>query len=337
MCWRSRSWTSRGAFAALAALALFAAACGGDDDDELREIAFMAGFRAQANLPFVAVYVADANGYFEEEGLSVTIRHSSGADEHLKLLLAQEIEFITGTAAQALRRYADALPLRAVALFGQRGDQGFVVRADAGIASPADFRGRSVGFKAGVVPAELHALLATAGLTVDDVRLQAVGFDPRVFIEGQVEVYPVFLDNEPDTIRRAGVEITVIDPHDHGVPTLGLTYLAHERTLAEEPELVERFLRASLRGALWARDHIDEAVEITLRFAPGADPEHQRFLLETDLANAERPDGIGRSTPEQWEALAEVLLRYGVLEDPVDATAVFDSTAIEHIYEQGLD
>ncbi|MDA0256951.1 MAG: ABC transporter substrate-binding protein [Chloroflexi bacterium] len=335
MSWISRSLRSRRALASLAALALLAAACGGSDEEGLQEITFMAGFRAQANLPFVAVYVADANGYFEEEGLAVTIRHSSGADEHLKLLLEQDVEFITGTGAQALRRYADGLPLRAVALFGQRGDQGFVARADSGIAAPADFRGRSVGFKAGVVPAELHALLATAGLTIDDVRLQAVGFDPRVFIEGQVEVYPVFLDNEPDTIRRAGVEIVVIDPHEHGVPTLGLTYLAHEATLAEDPQLVERFLRATLRGALWARDNVEEAVEITVRFAEGADPAHQRFLLETDLANAERADGIGRSTPDQWQALAEVLLRHGVLDEPVDATAVFDATAIERIYANG--
>lgn len=331
---------SIGALAALAALALLTGACSATTDDhgdEVREITFMAGFRAQANLPFVAVYVADANGYFEEEGLAVTIRHSSGADEHLKLLLERDVAFITGTAAQALRRHADGLPVRAVALFGQRGDQGFVVRADSGIESPADFRGRTVGFKAGVVPAELHALLATAGLTVDDVNLQAVGFDPRVFIEGQVEVYPVFLDNEPDTIRRAGIGITVFDPHDHGVPTLGLTYLAHQEMLAEDPALVERFLRATLRGAAWAGEHVEEAVEITLAFAEGADPDHQRFLLETDLQNAHRADGLGRSTSDQWESLAEVLLRYDVLGEPLDAAAVFDATAVERIYADGLN
>ena len=264
----------------------------------------MAGFRPQANLPFVAVYVADANGYFEEEGLDVTIRHSAGADEHIKLLLEGEVAFTTGTAAQSLRQYAEGLPLRAVALFGQRGDQGFVTRAGSGIRSPADFRDRSVGFKAGVVPAELHALLATAGLSVDDVNLQAVGFDPRVFIEGQVDVYPVFLNNEPDTIRRAGVEINVIDPHEYGVPTLGVVYLAREETVADDPDLVERFLRAALRGAAWGRDHVEEAVEITLTFADGASADHQRFLLETDLASAHRDDGMGRSTPDQWEALA---------------------------------
>lgn len=322
---------------ALAALVLSAAACGGGDDGGAREVTFMAGFRPQANLPFVAAYVADANGYFEQEGLAVTIRHSAGQDEHIKLLLEGEVAFTTGTAAQSLRQHAQGLPLRAIALFGQRGDQGFVTRVGSGIRSPADFRGRTVGFKAGVVPAELHALLASAGLSVEDVHLQAVGFDPRVFIEGQVDVYPVFLNNEPDTIRRAGVDINVIDPHEFGVPTLGVVYLARETTVADDPELVERFLRATLRGAAWAREHPREAVEITLTFAEGASADHQRFLLETDLRNAHREDGMGRSTPEQWEALAGVLLRHGVLESPVDAAAVFDGEAVERIYADGLE
>ena len=50
-------------------------------------VIFMAGFRAQANLPFVAAYAAKDQGFFSEEGLDVTIRHSSGQNEHLKLLL----------------------------------------------------------------------------------------------------------------------------------------------------------------------------------------------------------------------------------------------------------
>jgi ABC-type nitrate/sulfonate/bicarbonate transport system substrate-binding protein len=319
------------------AVALVWAACSEDDDDGLRSITFMAGFRAQANLPFVAVYVADAEGFFADEGLDVSIQHSSGQDEHVRLLLAKDIEFTTGTAAQALRRNVDGNPVQAVALFGQRGDQGFVAAADSGIDAPEDFAGRSVGFKAGVVPAELHALLATAGLTVDDVNLQGVGFDPRIFIEGEVDVFPVFLSNEPDTIRRAGLDINVFDPHDYGVPTLGVTYLAHSDLVEEDPELVERFLRATMRAVAWIEDHIDESVEVTLTFAEGADPEHQRFLLETDLANAQRDDGIGRASRGQWEALAGVLQQYGVIEPDadIDIDATWDGSIVDALYEDG--
>lgn len=346
--------------AALIALLLVtvavAAGCGDDDDGaastpapsstsggtseatasatpEPRAITFMAGFRAQANLPFVAVYVAEELGYFAEEGLTVDIRHSAGQDEHLKLLLAKEIEFTTGTAAQLLARRAEDLPVQAIALFGQRGDQGFVVRADSGITQPADFRGKTVGFKAGVVPAELKALLATADLTEEDVRLQGVGFDPRVFIEGGVDVYPVFLGNEPYAIRNAGVDIKVFDPADYGVATLGVTFLAHADTVAEDPDLVSRFLRAALRGAAYASEHVDEAVAITLEYAEGADAAHQKFLLETDLANARRADGIGRSDPAQWEALQATLLEFGALEQPTDAPAAMDSSFIDALYD----
>ena len=295
-------------------------------------ITFMAGFRPQANLPFVAAYVAKERGFFAEEQLDVDIQHASGADEHLKLLLDGRVQFVTGTAAQAIRRAHEGLPMVAVALFGQRGDQGFVVRADSGIKTSADFKGRTVGFKSGVVPAELDALLKGANLTRNDIKLVAVGFDPREFIERKVEVYPVFLDNEPNLIRKAGVEIRVLDPHDLGVPTLGLTYLAHRDTLTNDPRLVERFLRATLRATRWTREHPDEAIDIVLKYAPGADRAHQRFLLGVDLENAAREDGIGRGAARQWQDLGDLLTAYGVLSGKTDASKAWDGTIVDELY-----
>lgn len=301
---------------------------------EPRTLTFMAGFRPQANLPFAAVYVADAQGFFAEEGLTVNIQHSSGQDEHLKLLLEGSVQVTTGTAAQAVRRVEEDLPVVAVALFGQRGDQGYVASTASGITSPADFKGRSVGFKAGVVPAELLAMLKGAGLTRNDVNLVSVGFDPRVFMEGQVDVYPVFLNNEPDTIRRAGMAINVIDPHEFGVPTLGLTYLVTRDTLADG-DVVERFLRATMRATAWIEANRDAAVQIVLRHAEGADAEHQRFLLDTELANAARADGMGRATLDQWRALANLLREFDVIDSDVDVSRVFDGSIIDGLYERG--
>ncbi len=319
----------------LLALAVFAASCGDDaDDDDLERITFMAGFRAQANLPFVAAYVADAQGFFEDEGLAVDIQHASGQDEHLRLLLEGTVHFTTGTAAQVIRRRADDLPVVAVALFGQRGDQGYVTRADSGIEGPADFEGKTVGFKAGVVPSELQGLLRGVGLTENDVNLVGVGFDPRVFIDGDVDVYPVFLNNEPDTIRRAGVDINIIDPHDHGVPTLGLTFLARESTL-DDDDLVERFLRATMRAVAWIEANPDEAIEIVLQHAEGADPEHQRFLLDEDLAAAQRADGIGRASLDQWEALMQLLIEFDVIDGAIDVSTAWRGEIIDALYEGG--
>ena len=299
----------------------------------IEKVRFMAGFAPQANLPFVAVYVAQEKGFFAEERLEVEIRHSSGQDEHLKLLLNKDLDFITASSSQALRRSIEGLPTVAIALFGQRGEQGYVARADSGIKSPADFKGRTVGFKAGIVPAELEGMLKTVGLTRNDIKLVSVGFDPREFIEKKVDVYPVFLSNEPDTIRKAGVPITVIDPHDYQVPTLGLTYLAHKDTVSQRADVTERFLRATLRATKWIEANPDAAIEITLKYAKGAEPTHQRFLLGVDLDNAKRADGMGRASAAQWQGLADLLTGYKVLPRQMDAKQAYDFSIVDRLYE----
>ncbi len=301
----------------------------------LAKVTFMAGFRPQANLPFVAAYVAKEKGFFADENLEVDIKHSSGADEHLKFLLEGSIQFTTGTAAQALRRSSDGLPVIAVALYGQRGDQGYVARADSGIKGPKDFKGRTIGFKSGVVPAELDGMLANAGLKREDVKLVSVGFDVRAFVEKQVDIYPVFLSNEPFAIRKAGVEVNVIDPADFAVPTLGLTTLVNRETLTKDPALVERYLRATLRAVAWTQAHPDEAVQVVLKYAPGADAAQQRYLLDQDLATAKRADGIGRASKEQWQALADTLVKYGVLPKAPDVLQAFDSRLVDALYTRG--
>ena len=299
------------------------------------KVTFMAGFRPQANLPFVAAYVAKEKGFFADENLDVDIKHSSGADEHLKFLLEGSVQFTTGTAAQALRRSSDGLPVVAVALYGQRGDQGYVARADSNIKTPTDLKGRTIGFKSGVVPAELDGMLANAGLKREDVKLVSVGFDVRAFVEKQVEVYPVFLSNEPFAIRKAGVEINVLDPADFNVPTMGLTTLVNRETLTKDPVLVERYLRATLRAIAWTQAHPDEAIQVVLKYAPGADAVQQRFLLDADLKAASRPDGVGRSSKEQWQALADTLVKYQVLTKPPDVSLAFDSRLVDGLYARG--
>jgi ABC-type nitrate/sulfonate/bicarbonate transport system substrate-binding protein len=177
-------------------------------------------------------------------------------------------------------------------------------------------------------------MLGGAGLTPDDVELVSVGFDPRVFIEGGVDVYPVFLNNEPNTIRNAGVEINVIDPHHHEVPTLGLTYLVRESML-EDGDAVERFLRATLRAVTWIEANPDEAIEVVLTHAEGADPEHQRFLLDEDLAAAQRDNGIGRASLEQWEALMQLLIDHDVIDAPIDVDTAWRGEVIDALYDGG--
>ncbi|MEJ5311482.1 MAG: ABC transporter substrate-binding protein [Anaerolineae bacterium] len=301
---------------------------------EAKSLVFMAGYAPQANLPFVGVYVAQEKGFFAEEALTVDIRHTAGKGEHLQLLVAGTVDVTTQDAAVLLKRRADpGLPLVSIALIGQRGQQAFVALKESGLQTPQDWAGHKVGFK-GTPPPDLLALLDVAGLDESTVELINVGFDPRVLVEGLVDVYPVYNSNEPYLLQSWGYELTQWEAADYGIPTLGLTYVTTPDKIAQDPERLERFLRAALRGIAYAEEHVDEAVEIVLKYTgPEADPAHMRFMLETELADAHSAltdeHGIGWQTEEQWQRLIDSLLEYGALAGPVKASEAFTNQFLE--------
>lgn len=279
---------------------------------------FMAGYKPQANLPFVGVYVAKEQGFFQEENLTVTIEHSAGQGQHLQLLAAGKVQVTTQDAAVLLKRRADpGLPLVSIALIGQRGQQAYAALASSGMTTPKDWEGHTVGYK-GAQPPDLAAILQAAGADVSKVELVNVGFDPRLLTEGKVDVYPVYKSNEPYLIRSWGYDLTLWEAADFGVPNLGLAYVTSEEILASQPETLTRFLRAALRGIEYARSHPDEAVQAVLKYTgPETDPEHMRFMLESELADSQSAitdeHGLGWQTLEQWQALAEMLQQYDAL------------------------
>jgi len=294
---------------------------------QLEAMTFMAGFKPQANLPFVGAYVAKEKGFFEQNGLDVTIEHSAGRGEHVQLLVAGKVQVTTMDAATILQRRADpGLPVVSIALIGQKGQQAFAALASSGLRTPKDWEGKTVGYK-GTPPPDLYALLSAAGADVNKVTLVNVGFDPRVLVEGQVDVYPLFKSNEPFLLRSFGHELTIWDAADYGVPTLGLAYVTSESFLKANPDALTRFLRAALRGIAYAQENVDEAVQIVLKYAgPETKPDHMKFMLETELRDAQNERGFGAQDAARWQALADMLAKYQALPADIDVKAAFDTS-----------
>ena len=305
---------------------------------QTRTFHFMAGYKPQANLPFVGVYVAQARGYFAAQGLDVEITHATGQGEHLKLLLQGSVDVTTGDAESVLARRADDLPVQSIALLGQRGQRAFAVLEGSDVQSPKDFEGKTVGYKVYQTPDYL-AMLAINGVDRSRVQEVPVGFDPRLLAAGKVDVYPVFESNEPDILQRLGVPTRLFRPSDYGVPTLGLTYLTRQQLVDGDPDLLERFLKAAMHGILDARDDPESATDIVMQFAPEEDRDHQLAMLKIELDMADGPVarqyGLGWETAEQWQTFHDSLLAYGGINRPVDVETVFSNRILGDIYQNG--
>ena len=304
----------------------------------VEKVTFIAGFKPQADLPFVGVYIAQERGYFKAQGLDVSIQHAVSG-EHVQLLATGRAQFSTGTGGDILKRVAQAdVPLVSVAVIGQRDDQAFAVRADSPIQTVKDWEGKLVGYKS-TPSADYLALLKIGGVDRTKVREVAVGFDPRVLATGQVDVYPVFAANEPDTLARQGIAVRLFDPTTYGVPSFGLTYMSNRDLVATRPDLVRRFLRAALKGIEDAIADRDGAIDIVMKYAPGEDRAHQRYMLDTEIEAAQndttRTRGIGATTKEQWSALESFLSDYGAIPKRVDVTTVYNESFVNELYKSG--
>jgi ABC-type nitrate/sulfonate/bicarbonate transport system substrate-binding protein len=303
-----------------------------------RTFHFMAGYKPQANLPFVGVYVAQAKGYFAAQGLNVEITHATGQGEHLKLLLQGSVDVTTGDAESVLARRAEELPVESIALLGQRGQRAFAVLEGSDVQSPKDFEGKTVGYKVYQTPDYL-AMLAINGVERSKVQEVPVGFDPRLLAAGKVDVYPVFESNEPDTLQRLGVPTRLFRPSDYGVPTLGLTYLTRQQLVDADPDLLQRFLKAAMRGIQDARDDPEGATDVVMQFAPEEDRAHQLAMLKIELDMADGPVarqyGLGWETAEQWQTFHDSLLAYGGITKSVDVNTVYSNRILEAITQNG--
>jgi ABC-type nitrate/sulfonate/bicarbonate transport system substrate-binding protein len=357
---------------------LAAAACGDDSEDAgdkpdgggsptqapPDKLTFMAGFKPQANLPFVGVYVAQEKGFFEEQNLEVRIEHVTTPGDNFRFLAAGEIQITTSDASALLEKHVSdpRLDIVSLALIGQRGQQGFSVLADSGIESPADWAGKTVGYKGSQVTPDYLAILAANGVDRGSLQEVKVGFDPRILTEGQVDVFPVFVSNEPDTLRKLGYEVKTWEAADFGAPTLGLTYAAMRDWVADHEDVTQRFINAVLDGIDYADLNRDEAVDIVMKYAPDEDREHQQYMLETELEMAlptdvarirpgeaaagcvsglaagcpRRPSqpAFGLQTETQWQKLHDFMVQYGALSGPIDDVAlVFTDRFVKAYYE----
>jgi ABC-type nitrate/sulfonate/bicarbonate transport system substrate-binding protein len=304
----------------------------------VEKVTFIAGFKPQADLPFVAVYVAQEKGYFREQSLEVEIQHATSG-EHVQLLATNRAQFSTGSAGDVMKRVASAgVPLVSIAQIGQRDEQSFAVRADSPIRTLKDWEGRLVGYKT-TVSADYLALVALGGVDRTKVREVAVGFDPRVLVDGRVEVYPVFTANEPDTLARLGIPVRLFDPTSFGVPGLGLSFMTNQQMVDTKPEVVTRFLRASMRGLADAIADRDAAIDVVMKYATGEDRAHQRYMLDTEIDAAQndltRANGIGAMDRSRYVALRDFLLQYGGLAKSVDVDAVFTDRFVKELYKDG--
>ncbi|MDQ0440391.1 NitT/TauT family transport system substrate-binding protein [Kaistia dalseonensis] len=239
---------------------------------------------------FAGYYVAKAKGFYDEEGLDVTIKPGGPDIAPEQVIAGGGADVITTWMPAALASREKGVPLVNIAQPFKKSGLMLTCRKETGISSPADFKGKTLGvwFYGNEYP--FLAWMAKLGLKTDGgpdgVTVLKQGFNVDPLIQKQADCISTMTYNEFGQVLDAGIpesELVVFKYEDQGVATLedGL-YVMEEKL--KDPAFVEKmakFVKASEKGWDYARANPDEAAKIVLdNDETGAQTEaHQKFMI----------------------------------------------------------
>lgn len=282
--------------------------------DGVRSIRLPMGYLP--SVQYAPFYVAEARGYFAEEGLELRFDYAFETDG-VKLVGAGELPFSLASGEQVLLARQQELPV--VYVFGWWQDYPVAIAAPAssGIERPSDLAGRTVGIPllGGASYIGYAAMLSADGLPLDAATLQVIGFTQAEALQaGQVDAAVVYANNEPIVLASQGFPVDVLRVADY-VTLASNGIITNEATLRDDPDLVRRMLRATLRGLQDTLADPDAAFEICKIYVEGLSGEAesiQRQVLAESILFWEA-DRLGYSQPAAWENMERVMLEAGLL------------------------
>lgn len=290
-----------------------------------------AGFLGRHAYYFVAIQ----KGYYKAEDLEVNVIRGQGSAEAIKQVAAGNVTFgFADSGSAVLGRANDNLPVRVVAIVYAKAPHAIYALKGSGIEKPKDLEGRRIANPAGGAIPKLFPAYAKAA-KIDESKVNWVVASseslPGLLALGRVDAIGQFTVGEPrlkkDAAPKELVELTYsgagLDFYSNGI-------VASETTLKDKPDLVKRFVRATLKGLKDSLDHPAEAAKIM-----------QQAHRELDIGIAEGELGkvrelatipgtpLGRIDAKRAQSTIDVVKNAFTMKHPVTVQDVFDSRFVE--------
>jgi NitT/TauT family transport system substrate-binding protein len=222
---------------------------------------------------FAGYYVAQAKGFYDEEGLTVEIKPGGPDIAPEQVIAGGGADVITTWMAAGLAARERGVALVNIAQPFKNSGLLLTCRKDEGVETTADFPGKTLGvwFFGNEYP--FYAWMAKLGLSTEggatgvEVLKQAFNVDP--LIQKQAACISTMTYNEYGQVLKAGLtpeELTVFNYRDEGVGMLEDGLYALEDKLADPAFVAKmtKFVRASMKGWEYARANPEEAAQIVV-------------------------------------------------------------------------
>jgi len=284
-------------------------------------------------------FVGVDKGFYLEEGLDVTILEGSGSGTVVKLLGNGTNTIGYADSATMMRGVIAGVPVTAVAVMFQSSPMSFIYRADAARPTAIDeLPGTKVAITAGDASLSIfEACLGANGMTMDDIELIQVS-NPQAketaVLEGLADSFLGYFVDQPLRMEKVtGVDMgwsKLVDLCN--VNTLSSAIIVNNFWAEQNPEIVQKFVRASQRAWAYTMENPQEAAEIFASHAEAFDAPLALAEIEGSLTLLHTPNTEGKplgfSALEDWQSTQQVLQDYAGFKPEDDVTVYFTNDYI---------
>ncbi len=274
------------------------------------------------NTNHTGLYVALAKGWYAEEGLDLEIQIPSDPAAALKQVAYGNTEFGISFQEEVTIARSNDIPVVSLAAIIQHNTSAFASLAETGIQRAKDVEGkRYASYGLPIERPILGQLMSCDGGDIDQVEFIDVGFDAFPALLGKrADVAWIFMAWDGVQAEIMGVDLNTLPLYGSCVPDYYTpVIISGETTIANKPDLVRRFVAATVRGYEYAIAHPEESAEILLQASPETEAElarrSQTWLSPRYQDDAER---WGAQKLEVWQEFVDFMFDNGLIGQPID-------------------
>jgi NitT/TauT family transport system substrate-binding protein len=262
-----------------------------------------------ANAGFAA---AVAEGFYKEAGLDVKLVEGNGSGNTAQLVANNRSEIAYADAVAVSQLIAKGAPMKIVSTIYQSNPNAVLALKKTGIKSIKDLTGKKVGVPSGSSQTTMLPLFLKAnGLKESDVSL--INMPPTSMVpsllQGQVDAILGSIDAYQIQLEAQGADLNIYKFADFGVPTVSTSIFASNAYLKDNPEVVKKFIAASLKGWSFALDNPDRAVKALKTTFPNVNEKLAASELAaiTSLFCSGGAKSIGKAEDALWVKTQDLL------------------------------
>lgn len=285
----------------------------------------------------VGFYVAKEKGYYREEGLDVTFEHSTSTLGPIRAVAAKVNDFgMIGGLDTFIVERSRGRSLKAIAILHKNAEFiALYTLKDSGLTTVKDIAGKKVGFFYGHISQDfIRSYLRNENITVEEVGMKY--YDYGRLTSGDVDAMPGFKATVLPDVEDKDIKVNIIDPADSKMVMQGYTIFVTEDSLREKPKIIEKFLRATLRGY---RDSVidpEEAVGLLVK----NDTSLSKAVELKRMPYYNKPmsrDPYGYMDEQMFQVTYDRLNRLGLIATPFNIQDALDSSFVEKVDVRGAD